>query len=71
MLRRAANCKLKLISIHVPEVYDRNVRELIKLGRYVSYGEVVRVAILNLIDDVNRSMYEVPITRSRLKPICG
>lgn len=71
MLRRAANCKLRLISIHVPEAYDKSVRELIKTGRYVSYGEVVRVAILNLIDGVNRSIYEVSLARSRLKPICG
>gem|GEM_PF-2325398 len=70
-MRRAVNCRLRLISIHVPEMYDRNVRELIKMGRYVSYGEVIRVAILNLIDDINRSMYEFPFTRSRLKPICG
>lgn len=45
----AAIARMKLVTVKLPEIYLEGLDELIKLGRYSSRSEVIRVAIRDLL----------------------
>lgn len=41
--------KMRLITVKMPEIYVEGLDELVKIGRYSSRSEVIRVAIRDLL----------------------
>jgi len=41
--------KVKLITVHVPEIYIRGIEELVNSNVYPNRSEVIRVAIRDLL----------------------
>ncbi len=42
---------MKLITLHIPEIYLENLEELVKKKYYPNRAEAIRVAIRDLLDD--------------------
>ncbi len=45
----AVVAKMRLITVKLPEIYVEGLDELVKVGRYSSRSEVIRVAIRDLL----------------------
>jgi len=45
----AVATKMKLVTVKLPEIYVEGLDELVKIGRYSSRSEVIRVAIRDLL----------------------
>ncbi len=45
----AVAAKMKLVTVKLPEIYVEGLDELVKIGRYSSRSEVIRVAIRDLL----------------------
>ncbi|MEL9909069.1 MULTISPECIES: ribbon-helix-helix domain-containing protein [Desulfurococcus] len=41
--------KMRLITVKMPELYVEGIDELVRIGRYSSRSEVIRVAIRDLL----------------------
>jgi Arc/MetJ-type ribon-helix-helix transcriptional regulator len=41
--------RMRLITVKMPEIYVEGIDELVKIGRYSSRSEVIRVAIRDLL----------------------
>ncbi len=41
--------RMRLITVKMPEIYVEGLDELVKIGRYSSRSEVIRVAIRDLL----------------------
>ncbi|MEM0380577.1 MAG: ribbon-helix-helix domain-containing protein [Desulfurococcaceae archaeon] len=44
-----AIARMKLVTVKLPEIYVEGLDELVKVGRYSSRSEVIRVAIRDLL----------------------
>ncbi|OYT37335.1 MAG: CopG family transcriptional regulator [Desulfurococcales archaeon ex4484_58] len=44
-----AIAKMRLVTVKLPEIYVEGLDELVKIGRYSSRSEVIRVAIRDLL----------------------
>ncbi|WP_440060271.1 ribbon-helix-helix domain-containing protein [Thermogladius sp. 4427co] len=40
---------MRLVTVKMPEIYIEGIDELVKIGRYSSRSEVIRVAIRDLL----------------------
>jgi len=45
----ATIARMKLVTVKLPEIYVDGLDELVKIGRYSSRSEVIRVAIRDLL----------------------
>ncbi len=45
----AVAAKMRLVTVKLPEIYVEGLDELVKIGRYSSRSEVIRVAIRDLL----------------------
>jgi Arc/MetJ-type ribon-helix-helix transcriptional regulator len=42
---------VKLITLHIPEIYLESLEELVKKKYYPNRAEAIRVAVIDLLDD--------------------
>ena len=51
---------MKLITLHIPEIYLENLEELVKRKYYPNRAEAIRVAIRDLLNDELWSQRRTP-----------
>ena len=61
--------KMRLITVKIPEVFVEGIDDLVKVGKYASRSEAIRVAIRDFLREMKKFMIvserEKPRTESR------
>ncbi len=56
---------MRLVTVKMPETYLEGLDELVKLGRYSSRSEAIRVAVRELL---KRELWGLPEETTRVEP---